>query len=166
MKRRNDKGQFIAETITTQIKDGIITYYQNGEVLFFTEVENAPLFEGRSMGKYADGYSIVRDNGKYIAVHRFLTNAKKGDIVDHINRNKKDNRVANLRITDKSVNALNSKMRKDNTSGCRGVWYRKDTGKWVAEIIKNSKKIGLGHFADKQDAINARRQAEAMYYGD
>ena len=86
--------------------------------------------------------------------------------MDHINRNKKDNRLANLRITNKSINAYNSKMRTDNTSGYKGVWYRKDTGKWVAEIRKDQKKIILGNFIDKQDAIRERKKAEVVYYGN
>ena len=103
-------------------------------------------------------------NGKSILLHRFLKNPSNNEVVDHINRNKKDNRLCNLRNTNKSINAFNSKLNQNNSSGYTGVYYRKDTRKWVAEIKKNYKKISLGNFNKKEDAINARKKAEEEYY--
>ena len=148
-----------------EVQDGLLYCYHNDELLFFTEAENAPLFEGLSVGKYANGYSAMRVNGKFIQVHRYLMNARKGDIIDHINRNKKDNRSSNLRFSNKSENSFNREIQPQNTSGRTGVWYRKDTGRWAAEIIKDKKKISLGCYATKEEAIKAREQGELKYYG-
>ena len=70
----------------------------------------------------------------------------------------------NIFIT--SENAYNSKIRNNNTSGCTGVWYRKDTKKWTAAIKNKYKKINLGCFEKKEDAIKARIEAEKKYSGE
>ena len=84
-------------------------------------------------------------------------------IVDHINRNKRDNRRENLRLANKSLNAFNSKIYKNNKSGVTGVYFRKDTKKWTAEIKVNYRKICLGCYETKEEAINARKKAEQKY---
>ena len=114
----------------------------------------------------ADGYSATHINGKPIMAHRFLMNPANDKLVDHINNNKADNRLCNLRIANKSQNAYNSKPRSTNTSGVPGVYFRKDTQKWVACIRHNYKKIALGCFSNKEDAIKARKEAEKIYIGE
>jgi len=159
-------GRFIGNQNEWIEKDGCLYCYCKGSLLFFTNAEYKPLFDGLSVSKLADGYAGIRINGNVIAVHRLLTNAKAEDIVDHINRNKKDNRITNLRLTNKSVNAFNCGIRKNNTSGHTGVWWRSDTGKWAAEIKVDYKKIHLGCFENLNDAIKAREIAENKYYGN
>ena len=138
----------------------------SGELLFFTNLDVASKIAPLHWCKMANGYSSTHINGTQITAHRYITNADKGEIVDHKNRNKKDNTVSNLRICDKSQNAYNSKIRSDNTSGHTGVWYKKETQKWVAEIKNKYKKIHLGCFAKKSDAIKARLEAEKKYAGE
>lgn len=135
----------------------------NGELLFFTDLSIASKIVHLHWCKAANGYSATHINGIQIMAHRYILNADKDDIVDHKNRNKKDNTVTNLRICNKSENAYNSRRRNDNTSGHTGVWYRKDTGKWVAEIKNKYRKISLGCFKEKEDAVKAREAAERKY---
>jgi len=59
---------------------------------------------------------------------------------------------------------LNSKIPSNNTSGTKGVFWTKKTNKWGAEIGFKGKKIRLGYFKNKQDAINARKEAEEKYF--
>lgn len=164
VQRRSD-GTFLPNQNRWLVKNNLLYCYLEDELLFFTEKKNWYLFKGLSVTKSADGYSAVRKGTERIFTHRLICHAKEGDIVDHINRNKKDNRLTNLRITNKSVNAFNSKLRTDNTSGVRGVWYRKDTDKWTAEIMKDGKKYALGCFETKDEAIRARKEAEVKHYG-
>jgi len=56
------------------------------------------------------------------------------------------------------------KTRTNNKSGCVGVYQRKESGKWVAEIIRNKSYISLGVFDNKKEAIIARKNAERLYY--
>ncbi|WP_263707625.1 AP2 domain-containing protein [Shouchella tritolerans] len=60
--------------------------------------------------------------------------------------------------------ALNKKMQKNNTSGVTGVSYSKALGRWVAFIGINKRKINLGAFKNKEDAIMARLEAEEKYH--
>ena len=99
-------------------------------------------------------------NQKLIELHRFVINAQKGQIVDHINRDTLDNRKANLRICTNSENLLKGKVRTNNKSGQSGVWQSKRDNKWKAEIKINYKKISLGSYKRKRDAIKARKNYE------
>jgi len=86
--------------------------------------------------------------------------------VDHRNGNTLDNRKCNLRAATVSQNAINSKLSCKNTSGVKGVSFAKASGKWRSEIIKDGVLFILGYFEDKQDAVNARYDAEIKLYGD
>ncbi len=84
--------------------------------------------------------------------------------VDHKNRNGLDNRRANLRIATPSQNNANSKIPINNTSGFKGVAFRKK--KWEAYIMVNQKKIHLGRFLAKELAAAARSKAGQDYFGE
>lgn len=86
--------------------------------------------------------------------------------IDHINGNKSDNRIANLRLCDHQQNGRNRPEPGHNTSGVKGVWFRSRSKLWCAEIMVNRKKIYIGSFADKYDATIARKQAERKYFGE
>lgn len=105
-------------------------------------------------------YLMIKIGDKLTSLHRWIMNAKNGELVDHINRDTLDNRKHNLRLTNKSVNAINSKIRSDNTSGHTGVYWSKQKHKWEAMIWFNTEKRHLGFFGSKSDAIRARVQAE------
>jgi hypothetical protein len=102
------------------------------------------------------GYALrsTSINGKYatIRLHREIMGALKGEYVDHINGDVLDNRKSNLRICTNMQNAWNSGLSKSNTSGYKGVTWKKERGKWKAEIKKNYKPIFLGYFDNKHDA--------------
>lgn len=108
------------------------------------------------------GYATT---GKENFHHLVIGKPPKNMVVDHINRNRLDCRLENLRIVSYQVNAQNISPQKNNTSGYKGVWFRKDTNKWVANIKVNYKKINLGCFIDKIDAAKAYNQAAIKYFG-
>lgn len=109
------------------------------------------------------GY-VVTKNGATLH-HAIIGKPNKGMVVDHINRDKLDNRKENLRFVSYYENAQNISKQKNNTSGYRGVWYRKDTGKWSADIKVNYKKISLGCFEKIEDAAIAYNMAAKRYFG-
>ena len=86
------------------------------------------------------------------SMHRLIIGAKKGEIVDHINGNRLDNRKNNLRIVSKSLNNLSRNYNTNNSSGYRGVHWCNTKKKWIARITFNSKTKNLGHFDDKKRA--------------
>jgi hypothetical protein len=91
-------------------------------------------------------------NMKTIDMHRFIMNPKIGYVIDHINGDGLDNRKENLRICTHSENMKNIKVRKDNTSGVRGIHWQKKANKWHCQIQYNGKKIYLGLYKDLEDA--------------
>lgn len=116
---------------------------------------------------HTSGGTVLRnDKGKMIKLHRQIMGAKSGQQVDHINRDRLDNRRSNLRFCDNSQNRANSKIRKDNQSGYAGVHFNKDKKKWQAILYFHSKKYFLGYFTDKNNAIKARQEAESKIFKD
>lgn len=109
-------------------------------------------------------------NGWYVRIgskrlHRLLTNAPSGSVVDHKNGNPLDNRKANLRVTNHTVNARNTKLARTNSSGYQGVGFDKATGLWMARIRVDGKLRFLGRFACPQQANLARLRKEKELWG-
>ena len=99
---------------------------------------------------------------KTIKMHQLL--GFKG--YDHKNRNELDNRKCNLRPATQQENSYNKKKPANNTSGIIGVWWNKRNQNWCSEIKANKQKIFIGSFINKEDAIKARLEAEAKYFGE
>ena len=109
------------------------------------------------------GYATSSTKEKMEKFHIDVMGKKKGYVIDHINRNKLDNRKSNLRFVTKSGNAANSKMFKNNTSGAKGVVQAK-SGRWVARLTLNGKNIYLGTYDTFEQAIDARKKGEEKYF--
>jgi len=104
-----------------------------------------------------------------ISGHRlayYMSYGKLPKIIDHANGNGSDNRLENIREATPQQNKMNSKVRYDSASGVTGVYYRKDCGKWRAQIAKDGINTHLGFFDDKEDAIKARKDAEVELFGE
>lgn len=86
--------------------------------------------------------------------------------VDHINGDKHDNRWANLRAATRQQNQFNRAARKDNTSGAKGVYFDKRSGKWAAQIRHNGKRLNLGLHADVASAAKAYEEASKVLHGE
>lgn len=113
-----------------------------------------------------DGYVRRSDNTKQLLHHIVIGKPNKGFDVDHINGNKLDNRKANLRIIPHFMNIHNSKLRKDNKSGYKGIFRLKHVSKrpWWAYIdIKGHRKT-IGHFSTKLEAVKARKEVEKLLW--
>lgn len=80
--------------------------------------------------------------------------------VDHINGIRTDNRIENLRLVTSSGQSKNQKLREDNKSGYPGVFWRSQRKKWSAYINSEGKRKYLGLFSSKDEAIDARKEAE------
>lgn len=92
------------------------------------------------------------------SLHRKIMNAKKGQIIDHINGNKLDNRKNNLRFVTKSQNGQNRR--------CKGITYDKQRKKWCVNIVVNKKKYYLGRYKTEEEALLVRKEAEIKYQGE
>ena len=117
----------------------------------------------------ADGYFQVQINGDTLLQHRLIFLYLYGyapDLIDHIDGNKLNNQAGNLRECNKSENNYNSKIRKDNTSGIKGVSWDFSRKKWAAQIQVNRKKKMLGGFTDKQEAEKTVVAARLLFHGE
>lgn len=95
-----------------------------------------------------------------------LLNAAPGQLVDHKNLNGLDNRRENLRLCTDGQNKANGRVRRDNTSGYRGVYWNSSANKWQAYISVNSQRLYLGVFSDAWDAATAYNEAATLHYGE
>jgi len=119
-------------------------------------------------GTFHDGYLRTKINKNNYMVHRLIWFMNYGFIdakkhIDHINHNKLDNRLINLRLVEENINHKNKPMQKNNTSGYCGVYFNKKSNAWFTSIPLNGKNKYLGAFKDKEDAIKCRKEAEIKY---
>lgn len=138
--------------------------YETGELRWllrprnhFSSASAHVLANSRCYGKIAgsigmSGYLTVKVNGKRMQCHRIayaIHHGKSPDdyLIDHINGNKTDNRICNLRIATVSQNAAN----KINKPMC--ITWHKKSKKWQASVKQDNKSIYLGLFSNKDDAL-------------
>lgn len=109
------------------------------------------------------GYMEACILGHRDTLHRFAWLYMTGEWpthgIDHRDRDRSNNRWANLRDVPQSVNNRNTGLRKDNTSGTKGVYWSKAHALWTARIFDGGHTVSLGYFRDKQQAIEARAAA-------
>ena len=153
----------------------MIKDFESYGVSIFGNIKN--LATGKILKPRLDtnGYYIVGlcENGKRLTkrIHRllaelFIPNLEKKRCVDHIDRNRTNNKLSNLRWATDSENGQNASKRSDNTSGVSGVSFHKKANKWRARIRLNSGEKHLGYFVEIEDAIKVRKDAEALYFGE
>ena len=83
--------------------------------------------------------------------------------IDHIDRNKSNNNIENLREVTDGDNKMNMPMYKNNKTGVCGVHLIKTTGYWRAKITVNKEIYILGHFKDFDEAVVVRKEAERRF---
>lgn len=114
------------------------------------------------------GYLTIWLDGRRYMAHRLAWLYVYGELpekqIDHTNREKSDNRIANLRLADNSENQQNVAMTSNNKSGAVGVYWHKKNNRWFSQIIVNRKTIHLGSFTDFNEAVMARKRAEMEYH--
>lgn len=101
-----------------------------------------------------------------IGMHVMLMNPPKGYVVDHIDHNGLNNQRSNLRICTALGNAQHAKIRKDNTSGFKGVSWHKPNKQWIVYINVSKNRIFIGGFKDKIKAAKAYNRAAKKYHGE
>lgn len=115
----------------------------------------------------AGGYRTGRIEGVHYYAHRIIWTIENGDIplgdIDHINGDRSDNRIANLRAVTRSENQRNRVWAKGAKRGSVGVHWRRDIRRWVAIIGVAGKTLNIGCYQSKEDAIQARRVAAEQY---
>jgi hypothetical protein len=111
----------------------------------------------------ASGYIVIGIGKKYYLAHRIVWKLKTGidpaDIVDHEDTNRTNNRWTNLREASNGSNIQNSRIRKDNSSGVKGVHWDAAHKKWRAVLTTNGVSVRLGRFKTLEKATSVIEQA-------
>jgi hypothetical protein len=153
--------------------------YPNYEVSSFGKIRN--LRTGRLLSTTKlnrDGYNTVglyKNKGKQfrkcVSIHLFVAKAflkkvRGKDFVNHIDKNKTNNHMDNLRYVTHQEANMGNRISSRNTSGFKGVSLNKERNQWQAYLSINYKQLSLGYYDSKDAAIAARKEAEIKYFGD
>lgn len=156
-----------------------LLFWKERPVEMFTGGEYAPerraaSWNSRYAGKQAftsiasHGYREGDIDGVRYLAHRIIWAMCHGAFpvrhIDHIDGDKLNNRIANLRDVPQAVNTRNAVGKSNNTSGATGVNWRASRGKWRARIMVNYQERTIGHFDTFEEAV-AAREAEAERLG-
>lgn len=125
---------------------------------------------GQRAEVYSGGYYYVCLGGLHVPAHRvawFLAHEEWPDChIDHINRDRKDNRLCNLRKAEKWQNNLNKSTYKNNKSSQKGVNYHIQRRKWQASIGYRGERIYIGLFETFEEAKQAYLSKEKELFGE
>lgn len=128
-----------------------------GNVAGYTDTSNGY----RRIGVFGERFFAHRLAFLYM-VGRWPTRREE---IDHINGDQLDNRWSNLRYASHAQNGHNTGLRRNNTSGIKGVSFDTKRGRWVAMITENGKQRSLGRYETMEEAVAVRRAAEEAYQG-
>lgn len=134
---------------------------------FYVDIEDYPKVKDTCWYEDEKGYIRGIYNNKLVRLHRFIMNCPDDTLVDHIGGEftRNDCRKSNLRFATNSQNQMNKKLNKDNDYVTGVTWIPKDK-RWKADIGFNNNKIYLGEYKTKEEAIEARKEAEEKYFGE
>lgn len=139
-KECNDKGRTLMPTKEEILSR--ITYLPEDGIIFSRLSKKGGKPDAR-------GYKTCRIGGRLYKQHRviyFLETGEQPEGIDHIDGNKLNNHISNLRAANQSENIANSKSRKNSTSKYKGVSKTRSGSNWIARIAKDGKQIWLGSF--------------------
>lgn len=156
---------------------GLLTWRERSPILFNQKSSRDPVvsaqqWNNRYAGKPAlitrsQGYLVGKLFNRIHRAHRVIWAMHSGawpkDQIDHINGERSDNSIANLREVSHGENARNMKLPCNNTSGVIGVFWNGKHQRWTSVITINNETKYLGEHSNKADAIAARSAAEKKY---
>jgi HNH endonuclease/AP2 domain len=146
--------------------------YKEGHLYWKIKPRNSAKIGDKVGGLNSKGYITLRLNNSQYKMHRIIWVYHYNTIfnnlqIDHIDGDKTNNTIENLRLATNSQNNFNNKSAYCNSkSNILGVFWSKTRKKWVSQICKNNKRMHLGYFLNQEDAIAARKAAELQYFAE
>ena len=116
----------------------------------------------------SDGYRIISVGGISYLAHRLAWLHVYGSMpkndTDHIDRNRGNNAIDNLRDISHSANLHNSKRYKNNKSGLRGACWIEGRKMWLSSITSSGRNVFIGYFGSKREAAEAYKIKASQIY--
>lgn len=144
--------------------------YKNGKLIWLKKPsKTSPAKIGGQVGTLMkDGYLRTQIQGKFYAIHRLIYLLHYGEMpkfIDHIDCNRTNNKIENLRIVSLQQNGYNRKINKNNKSGVKGVSWSKSAKKWVAQLKINGCQTYLGCYENLNDAKEVVEEVRSKEHG-
>jgi hypothetical protein len=155
--------------MATQERINDLFYYGDGALYRKKDAANQQKAGDRAGAVHHTGYRNIQIDGVMYLEHRVIYKMHYGimpERIDHIDGNKENNRINNLRECTASQNSQNRGRQSNNTSGVKGVCWRKKSGKWHAQIMSKGVFMHLGFYTDIDAAAEAVRAARAEHHKD
>ena len=144
--------------------------YQDGKLLWSKMCGCRSDLVGKEAGSVNEqNYRRIKIDNKLYMAHRVVFMYHYGYMpleVDHIDCDRQNNRIENLRAVSKKENCWNRKMPTNNTSGIKGVCWHKSTNRWYVQLQVNKKMKYLGIYEDIELAELVAIEARAKYHGE
>ena len=154
--------------ITHQYLTEILTYHPDTGIFLWRQCRNA-YKNGTPAGGKSLGYISIMIDGEAYYAHRlawFYVHQTWPELIDHINGDRSDNRISNLRVVSAVENGWNQRYTRQNKTGVPGVTWIEREQKYKASIIVCGSHITLGRFEDKKSAFLAYMNAKKRFFPD
>jgi hypothetical protein len=150
----------------------VLRYDANTGLLYWTVSVLTFIQPGRLAGTLSSsGYIVIRYNNKKYLAHRiaWYLHTKEDPAtfqIDHLDNNKANNKVDNLRLATGAQNSYNATKKSGTLSQYKGVTFSARHSKWVSRIRANGKRRHLGYFTDELEAHQAYCLAAVEMHGE
>ena len=176
MSKKEIKQEYLKQLVEYDEETGQFTWKARPVEMFtdgakFRAITNMRRWNARYAGtiagcKGSHGYWFISIDNQKQRAHRLAFLFVHGVVpkyIDHIDHDPLNNRIDNLRGVTHKQNCRNQVIRKNNSSGVTGVYWRKDINRWAAQIMVDDRCIPLGTYKVKADAVKSRREADKEY---
>ena len=143
----------------------MVGYTKKGEAFLF-DIDYYDIVSKHTWYISKRGYVTTSIKRKPVPMHKLLIKNTEGYDIDHVSRDRLDNRKQNLRICTHQENTFNQKKRITNSTGLIGVSFMKNAGAYESYIHYNGKKYHLGLYKNKIEAAMERDKAALEYFGE
>jgi hypothetical protein len=163
--------------ITAEFLRQVLSYDSDTGIFRWNEDRGRGAKKGDIAGSSCDGfrnggggYTYIGVAGKTYSAHRLAWLYVYGEFpseqIDHVNMDRRDNRITNLRKASRVQNMGNRARPRNNTSGAKGVSFNKNAGKWLVSIQVAKKPMYIGLFVSKENAMVAYELAAYLHHGE
>ena len=158
-------------TVTAEYLRDILDYSPETGLFTWRVAPNGRIKIGQRAGSPdTGGHLQIRINKRFYRAHRLAWLYVHGEWppedIDHINSERADNRLCNLRPATRAQNCQNSRLYRSNTSGFKGVVWHARGSKWSARIRANGRVHHLGRYTTAEAAHAAYVAAAVKYHGE